>query len=309
MKTGAESHKILDIMYKNRQKRKKKVDNSSMKEPPSKSSEPTPIRRRFGNILRKARKVRGKSIYELAREAEVDAGYISRLENAHRNPPSPRILQRFADALDVRADLLMMAAGYLEFDNTGRPLDEEEIVRRVEAELTGFRVIESEMPDVSASSPVKERKEIQDVLRQLDQMKRGIEEALREGPTFEIPILGQIPAGFPVGVEEQIIGKLTVAQQGLPGDPEIFALKVKGDSLTGIGIMEGDYVVISPMLKNALDQGAVCAVRIDDDEVTLKRVYFAAEGVILRSANPEYPDLTRATVSVIGKVVRLVRQY
>ncbi len=274
---------------------------------PSTSSEPTPIRRRFGNILRKIRKVRGKSIYELAREAEVDAGYISRLENAHRNPPSPRILQRFADALNVRVDLLMMAAGYLEFDSAGRPLDEEDITRRVEAEITGHMIPETLKAETGIT--ITKRADVQDVLRQLEEMKMGLVDALKEGPTLEIPILGAIPAGFPVGVEENTIGRLPVERTGLPNDTELFALRVMGDSLKDVGVVEGDYVVISPMLKNALDQGSICAVRLDDDEVTLKRVYFAPEGVVLRAANPEYPDLTRPTVSVIGKVVRLVRQY
>lgn len=272
---------------------------------PSTSSEPTPVRRQFGNILRKIRKVRGMSIYELARDAQVDAGYISRLENAHRNPPSPRILQRFADALNVRVDLLMMAAGYLEFDSAGRPLDEEEIVRRVEAELTSAR------PSAEAETgvAVRSRADIQDVIRQLDDMKRNLVDALKEGPTMEIPVLGEIPAGFPIGVEENTIDRLPVERTGLPNDPDLFALKVDGDSLVDIGIVEGDYVILSPMLKNALDQGSVCAVRLENDEVTLKRVFFAEDGVILRSANPEYPDIKRPTVSVIGKVVRLVRQF
>ncbi len=282
--------------------------NIAMKsDTPSTSSEPTPVRRRFGNILRKIRKVRGKSIYELAREAQVDAGYISRLENAHRNPPSPRILQRFAEALNVRVDLLMMAAGYLEFDNAGRPLDEEDIVRRVEAELTSAR----DYPSAGADTGVELRSkgEVQDVLRQLDAMKKNLMDALQDGPGMEIPILGQIPAGFPVGVEEYTIGKLSVEKEALPNDVDLFALKVAGDSLKDIGIMEGDYVIISPMLKNALDQGTVCAVRLDGDDVTLKMVYFAQDGVILRAANPDYPDIKRPTVSVIGKVVRLIRQF
>lgn len=274
---------------------------------PSTSSEPTPIRKQFGNVLRKIRKIRGMSIYELARDAQVDAGYISRLENAHRNPPSPRILQRFADALNVRVDLLMMAAGYLEFDSSGRPLDEDEIVRRVEAELTRSRPPISGEADTGAA--VRSRTEIQDVLRQLEDMKRNLVDALKEGPTMEIPVLGEIPAGFPIGVEEHTIDRLPVERSGLPNDIDLFALKVEGDSLTDIGIMEGDYVILSPMLKNALDQGSVCAVRLENDEVTLKRVYFAEDGVILRAANPEYPDIKRPTVSVIGKVVRLVRQF
>lgn len=274
----------------------------------STSNTPTPSRRQFGNVLRKIRKVRGRSIYELAQDAEVDAGYISRLENAHRNPPSPRILQRFADALDVRVDLLMMAAGYLEFDTRGRALTEEEILRRVEAELLRPQDV-SGTKTIETGGALHSKQEVQDVLRQLEEMKRNLVDALKEGPSIEIPILGKIPAGFPIGVEEHTTGKFPVERTGLPNDPDLFALKVIGDSLIGKGIFEGDYVVISPMLKNALDQGSVCAVRLDNDDVALKMVYFASDGVILRSANPEYPDIKKTTVSVIGKVVRLVRQF
>ena len=247
------------------------------------------------------------SIYELADKAEVDAGYISRLENAHRNPPSPRVLQRFAGALDVKVDLLMMAAGYIELDSSGRPLDEMEVIRRVEQELTSVRPREPVSPDVG--SAVRSKTDIQEVLRQLDDMKRSLFEALKEGPTLEVPILGRIPAGFPVGMEEFAVGKLPVERTGLPNDPDVFALRVTGDSMKGDGVMEGDYVVVSPMLRNALDQGTLCAVRINDDEAVLKRVFFTETGVILRSANPEYPDLVLPTVRIIGKIVRLVRQF
>ncbi|MFH1749994.1 MAG: helix-turn-helix transcriptional regulator [bacterium] len=101
------------------------------------STEKDPRRVLFGTILRKIRKVRGKSIFELAREAQTDAGYISRLENAHRNPPSPKILQRFADALTIRVDFLMIAARYLEYDLAGDKYSPEGIIKLVERELFG----------------------------------------------------------------------------------------------------------------------------------------------------------------------------
>jgi len=99
--------------------------------------EKDPKRVLFGKILRKIRKIKGMSIYELARVAQVDAGYISRLENAHRNPPSPRILQRFADALGVKIDLLMIAAGYLEYNGDGERYTEAGVIQLIERELVG----------------------------------------------------------------------------------------------------------------------------------------------------------------------------
>src|SRR3990172_8664751 len=147
----------------------------------SSTSEQSQFRQRFGNILKKIRKVRGRSIYELADAAKVDAGYISRLENAHRNPPSPKILQRFANALNVQVDLLMMAAGYLEYDPAGRPIDSEEIIRRVEAELTAGRPGAKGRRDILPSD--KARKEIKEILNQLDAMKQTLLDALKAGPS------------------------------------------------------------------------------------------------------------------------------
>lgn len=276
-------------------------------ETPSTSSEPTPPRRRFGNILRKIRKVRGLSIFELAEKAEVDAGYISRLENAHRNPPSPKVLKRFAEALKVKPELLMMAAGYLEYDLGGKPLSEEEIIKKIEGELFGVKSPTSPATEVGIA--IKSKQNIQDFLSQLEEIKKGLLEALKEGPSAEINVLGHIPAGFPVGVEEHIISKLPIEKAGLPNDPDLFALRVSGDSLKDAGIIDGDYVIISPMLKNVLDQGSICAIRLDNDEVTLKKVFFTENGVLLKSANPEYEDIFQPNVRIIGKVVRLVRQF
>ena len=119
----------------------------------SQLTQPTPIRQQFGRIVRKIRKMRGRSIYWLANEAGVDAGYISRLENARRNPPSPKILQRFADALDVKVDLLMMAAGYLKYDlTTEEPLNEEKIMIKVETALQKSETdIKSQNPEELSS--------------------------------------------------------------------------------------------------------------------------------------------------------------
>jgi SOS-response transcriptional repressor LexA len=277
-----------------------------MKGKRSNNSDNNPIRKRFGNILRKIRKVRGKSIYELADDASVDAGYISRLENAHRNPPSPKVLQRFAEALTIPVNLLYMAAGYLEMDSSGKPIDDEEIIRRVEIELTGGK------PSADIVPPDREsysKNDMESLLEQIENIQKKFAEAISKGPSIELPILGKIPAGFPSGMEEYAIGKLKVEKSELPNDPNIFALKVTGESMINAGIIEGDYVVISPLLKNVFDQGSICAVRIDSDEVTLKKVFLNTQGVTLKSANPEYPDIDLPNVSIIGKVVRLIRQF
>ena len=134
----------------------------------SQNSTPNPCRKRFGDILRKIRKVRGKSIYELAGDAKVDAAYISRLENAHRNPPSPKVLQKFADALDIRIDLLMLAAGYLELDESGKRISEEGILQKIEAALFSPADKQSEKFQASVEVKAEEDFSLQPILERDD---------------------------------------------------------------------------------------------------------------------------------------------
>ncbi len=95
------------------------------------------VRERFGHILLSIRKILGMSIEELARAAEMDAGYISRLENGHRSPPSAKILRRLADVLKVNVMLFFMAADYLRIDERGNSVTKELLDLRVVAEVTG----------------------------------------------------------------------------------------------------------------------------------------------------------------------------
>lgn len=278
---------------------KKRVKKKRAKtETPSTSSEPTPIRRRFGNILQKVRKVRGKSIYKLAEEAEVDAGYISRLENAYRNPPTPKTLQKLADALNFPCRLLMMAAGYLELDEDGQPFTEKNLIRQVEAVLTGSKseALESEV-SVKYS-------EARDVIQQFEELKLSVIKALEGSLTVEIPVLDHIPPEFPKGLEG-CSKKLSMDSTKLPDDPNVFVW-VASDAIPEIGIVEGDYIVLSPMLKNILGQGDICLIRFEDDNIVLGQIYFSEEGVTLKIGEQE---ICQDRVAVLGKAISLVRAF
>lgn len=100
---------------------------------------------RFGRILYKARRLRGLSQKQLAIDAKVDPGYVSRIENGHRNPPSPRVITRIAEALQISPEILMVAAGYL-----GSPDEEPSetaILNMVETAL-GYPLVQRETAQV-----------------------------------------------------------------------------------------------------------------------------------------------------------------
>ncbi len=100
-----------------------------------------------------------------------------------------------------------------------------------------------------------------------------------------IPFLGEIAAGVPIFADEQRDVYLT-AEEDVHCD---FALRVKGDSMTGASICDGDIVFIRAQ-PDVLD-GQIAAVSIDD-EATLKRVYHARDGITLVAENPRYAPMT-----------------
>ena len=101
--------------------------------------------------------------------------------------------------------------------------------------------------------------------------------------TRRVPLLGAIAAGAPIYAEQE----LAVADC----DAEIhcdFALRVRGDSMAGARIYDGDVVFIRR--QDDVADGQIAAVIIDD-EATLKRVYHVKNGLQLLSENPKYPPM------------------
>ena len=123
----------------------------------------------------------------------------------------------------------------------------------------------------------------------------------------ELPILGRVPAGPPILALEEREGTMTVDRTlgGAAGD---FILRVKGDSMEGEHIVEGDMVIVRPQA--VADNGAL-VVALVNGEATVKRLYLREGKVILRAANPAYADIVAAAgdVAVVGRVVGIMRRY
>lgn len=115
-----------------------------------------------------------------------------------------------------------------------------------------------------------------------------------------IPILGEIAAGVPILAEED--AELILCEESLSCD---CALKVRGDSMTGARIHDGDIVFIR--LQDDVDDGDIAAVVLND-EATLKRVYHIKNGLQLLSENPKYPPMIFTldecdSIRILGKAV------
>lgn len=127
-------------------------------------------------------------------------------------------------------------------------------------------------------------------------------------PLIDIPLLGEIPAGPPDARYQQSEGCITVDVDtlGLRPTARTFALQVRGDSMIGRHIVEGDYVICEHgMTPNVGDMVAA----LIDNESTLKTFLTRRNKPYLKAENPKYPELIPATELVIqGVVVAVIRK-
>lgn len=130
---------------------------------------------------------------------------------------------------------------------------------------------------------------------------------LKRQPMLDIPIYGQIAAGMAQMAEQEEDGRVTVdaSSIGVKKGRRVFALKVRGDSMIGAGINDGDLVVLEWKEPR---HGDVVAALIDG-ETTLKRYLFSHGRPYLKAENPEFPNLIPVRELVIqGVMVALIRK-
>ena len=124
------------------------------------------------------------------------------------------------------------------------------------------------------------------------------------GQVIEIPVLGKVAAGEPLLANQNIERTITLSND-LIRTEEPFALKIKGESMTGAGILEGDYVIVKQ--QQDADQGDI-VVALIGDEATVKRFYRAGDHIRLQPENPTMKPIMVKDVMILGKVVGLFRE-
>jgi repressor LexA len=127
-------------------------------------------------------------------------------------------------------------------------------------------------------------------------------------PVADIPVYGAIPAGYSEEQRQEAKGCITVDVESLGFRPttRTFALQVRGDSMIGKHIVDGDYAIFEHGLTPRA--GDVVAALIDN-ESTLKTFVTEKGKPCLRAENPRYPKLIPATELVIqGVMVGLIRR-
>src|ERR1700722_16645083 len=124
----------------------------------------------------------------------------------------------------------------------------------------------------------------------------------------DIPIYGQIPAGMSMLTEQTIEGhvSLDARSANVGKNRGTFALRVRGDSMIGAHILDGDIVILES--SKDVQSGDIVAALIDG-ETTLKRYVLEHGRPYLKAENPRYPNLIPAReLKIQGVMVSLVRK-
>lgn len=123
---------------------------------------------------------------------------------------------------------------------------------------------------------------------------------------FQVPLLGNVKAGFPTGAEEDL-NFMSLDEYLVDKPGSSFMLRVAGDSLEGIGIYKEDIVILEKA-KEA-NRGEIVLALIDG-EWTLKIIERINGKTVLRSANPKYPDFyPHLSLEIFGIVRSVIRKY
>ena len=124
---------------------------------------------------------------------------------------------------------------------------------------------------------------------------------------LEIPVLGTVAAGRPILAEENKDGYIKLPRSMVRRNRDYFALRVRGDSMIGAGIMEGDLAIIEH--QDMVQNGEIAVVMLED-AVTLKTFFREPDRVRLQPENPAYaPIICTEDTRVLGRLAHIMRSY
>lgn len=118
----------------------------------------------------------------------------------------------------------------------------------------------------------------------------------------DVPILGQVTAGAPILAVEETIGYVPFDA----GGGEYFALNVRGDSMVGAAILDGDTVVVRR--QQSAMHGEIVVAMVDD-EATVKRLYRKGGELKLMPENDAYSPIEADNIAILGVVKGVYRKY
>lgn len=122
----------------------------------------------------------------------------------------------------------------------------------------------------------------------------------------KVPVVGSVAAGEPLWALKDITEIIPIPEE-LSGSEESFMVRVEGDSMIGDHILDGDYVMVKP--QQDADNGDIVIALLNQEEVTVKRLYKKDNQITLQPSNPLYKPINTKDVIILGKVIGILRRF
>jgi repressor LexA len=133
------------------------------------------------------------------------------------------------------------------------------------------------------------------------------EDTAEQAPTSRIvPIIGRVAAGLPLYAQQEWAGTVLVDGAVFKGE-QLFALRVQGDSMKDVGILNDDLAICEPRQYAA--NGEIVVALVNNEEATVKRFFFKDDHIELKPENSAYPVMFYGLGEVLiqGKVIGIQR--
>lgn len=125
------------------------------------------------------------------------------------------------------------------------------------------------------------------------------------GATAQIPLVGKVTAGLPILAVEEVETYIPISEDFRRGR-NLFALRIVGESMINAGILDGDIVIVNQT--NTAENGDI-VVALMGDEATVKR-FFKEDGHFrLQPENDAFEPIITDNLTILGKVVSLIRYF
>ncbi len=165
--------------------------------------------------------------------------------------------------------------------------------------------------EICAATGLRSTSTVHSHLRSLESMgyitrDRGLNRSIHiagAAAAKQVPILGKVTAGMPILAVEDIEGYIPYPDRS---GRELFALHVEGLSMKNAGILDGDYVIAE---KTPAAENGDIVVGMIGEEATVKRFYAENGTFRLQPENPDFEPIVSDDVTVLGKVVAVIRYY
>jgi SOS regulatory protein LexA len=303
------------------------------------------IKKEFQEFLKTKREERGLSVRGLAELAGISHTHLSQIETNKRGIPKPEILKKLVEPLGVDYKILMEKAGYINHETKQETIELVEMEAFEELVSTTKDIVYHAFTDngiikedaanyfinaISESYPSLDKNETEDLVHDPNFIEKLFEnqttkeqidfinllvkddifrkwiESKNEVSIIKVPLLGYIAAGQPILADDHIEEWTEIPNLWNLKYGEVFVLRVKGDSMIGSRIFEGDKVVVK--IQREVENGEIAVVNVNGDEATLKRVKKIDGQVILFPDNPRYEPtfIKNENARIVGKVIQVM---